>query len=45
MAKFFETHKNEYASIKYISPEEDSHEHEARAEAMYVKKFEISFLI
>ena len=32
--EFFKDPKNEYYSIKYISPEEDSPEHEARSEAL-----------
>ena len=32
--KFFNDPANEYASLKYIAPEDDSPEHEARTEAL-----------
>ena len=34
IADFFEAQKSAYAEIKYISPEEDSPEYEARTVAM-----------
>ncbi len=36
VSNFFASAKAEYASVKYISPEEDSQEYEAKAEAMYL---------